>query len=451
MTSAPAAAQGLAIQYRDLKGLVPYARNARTHPRKQLDKIKASLSEFGWMNPILVADGGVIAGHGRREAALELAAAGIAIPDNPDPSLAPTVDVSHLSPAQRKAYILADNRIALDSGWDEEMLAMELGELKIDHDYDLSLTGFDEEDLEKFLGEGAIAGAGETDPDEIPSTPKHPVTRPGDVWICGRHKITCGDSTDPAVADRIGARDAQVIVSDPPYGIGYDYESHDDSDNAANAQLVWDAFTLGPDVRIWTPGLPNLARDISRFGPTKVLVWWKKFAAAGNGLGGASTWEPVLVAGKPPERKLKNDLIEILTERVEVEGVSLRKLHTCPKPVALYALLIEAFTAKDGTVHEPFSGSGTTLLACETTGRSCRASEYEPKYVDVAVKRWELHTGQQAVLEGDGRTFAQMAAFRPAEADPEETGDADIRSASNAFGAESIHFSDDDVSLEELA
>lgn len=448
-STAPA---GLAIRYRPLKALVPYARNARTHPRKQLDKIKASLVEFGWANPILTADDGVIAGHGRREAALELAAEGKAIPGNPDPDRAPTVDLSHLSPAQRKAYVLMDNRSALDSGWDDELLSTELGELSEDG-FDLSLTGFDAEDLDRLLGTDPAA-PGETDPDEIPSAPRHPVSRPGDVWVCGRHLITCGDSTHQEVADRIGAMEAQVIVSDPPYGIGYSYESHDDGDNEANARLVSDAFALGPDVLIWTPGLPNLARDVSRFGPAKVLVWHKKFAAAGNGLGGASTWEPILVVGKPPERALKNDVIQIMTERVEVEGVSLRKLHTCPKPVALYALLIEAFTAKDGTVHEPFSGSGTTLMACETTGRSCRASEYEPKYVDVAVRRWELHTGQEAVLRDDGRTFAQVAAARPVvEAGPEDdvAPGAGEHGTPDDFAAAGLVFDDAELSLEDLA
>ena len=399
---------GLAVVLRLVSELVPYAKNSRTHSPKQVEMIAASIREFGFTNPVLT-DGasGIIAGHGRVMAAQRLKLHRV-----------PTIDLAHLTDVQKRAYVIADNQLALKADWDEALLVEELGDLKTD-DFDLNLLGFEDADLEKLLGTDPD-GEGQTDPDEVPSTPVHAVSRPGDMWICGRHRIACGDSTDPAVAQRIGAREACVVVSDPPYGIGYSYESHDDSDNAANAQLVWDAFTLGPDVRIWTPGLPNLARDVARFGKTKVLVWSKKFAAAGSGLGGASTWEPILVAGKPPERKLKNDVIEIMTERVEVEGVSLRKLHTCPKPVALYALLIEAFTPADGAVHEPFSGSGTTLMACETTGRSCFASEYEPKYVDVAVRRWELHTGQQAVLDGDGRTFAAVAEARPWKLVPAE-------------------------------
>lgn len=383
--------------------LIPYATNARTHSDAQVAQIAASIREFGFTNPVLVDEtGGLIAGHGRLLAARKLGMAEL-----------PAVVVTGLSKAQRKALVLADNKLALNAGWDNDLLKLELGDLKAEG-FDLGLTGFSDEELAGLLLEET---AGNTDPDDVPELQPDPVTKPGDVWIMGRHRLVCGDCTDPAVAGAAQADSADVILSDPPYGIGYQYESHDDSDNEKNAALVADAFALGPKVFIWTPGLPNLARDITRFGRARVLVWFKKFAAAGNGLGGASTWEPVLIVGHTPARRLKNDVLEVMTEREQLGGVSLRKLHTCPKPVALYAALLDALTNPGQAAYEPFSGSGTTLIACEKTGRSCRASEIEPKYVDVAVRRWQAFAGGVATLEGDGRTFAEIEAERaPAKA-----------------------------------
>lgn len=378
--------------------LVPYARNSRTHSPQQVDKIAASIREFGFLNPIIVdGQNGIIAGHGRVMAAQKLGL-----------TIVPVIEAGHLTEAQKRAYVLADNRLALDAGWDLEMLRVELTDLKA-ADFDLSLTGFEIGELGKLMLDPL---AGLTDPDAIPEPPAEPVSVLGDVWQMGRHRIVCGDCTDQMAVDAVAAKEAVLILTDPPYGIGYDYAEHDDSNNEANAALVSDAFALGPNVRVWTPGLPNLARDIARFGKTRTLVWFKKFAAAGNGLGGASTWEPILVSGFTPAKRLKNDVLEIMTDRESVGGVSLRKLHTCPKPVALYAALLEAFTDVGQAIYEPFSGSGTTLIACEKTGRNCRAVEVTPAYVDVAVKRWQEFTGMQATLEGDGRTFAELSAER---------------------------------------
>jgi|JI9StandDraft_1071089.scaffolds.fasta_scaffold60692_3 hypothetical protein len=388
------------LQVRQVKvaDLIPYARNARTHSDAQVAQIAASIREFGFTNPVLVdGERGIIAGHGRVMAARKLGLAEV-----------PVIQLTHLTPPQRKAYILADNRLAMNAGWDNDLLRLEVVDLKTDG-FDLGLTGFSADEIAALIVE---PGAGLTDPDDVPELQPDPVTKPGDVWIMGRHRLVCGDCTDPAVAGAAQADSADVILSDPPYGIGYQYESHDDSDNEKNAALVADAFALGPKVFIWTPGLPNLARDITRFGRARVLVWFKKFAAAGNGLGGASTWEPVLIVGHTPARRLKNDVLEVMTEREQLGGVSLRKLHTCPKPVALYAALLDALTNPGQAAYEPFSGSGTTLIACEKTGRSCRASEIEPKYVDVAVRRWQAFAGGVATLEGDGRTFAEIEAER---------------------------------------
>jgi DNA modification methylase len=304
--------------------------------------------------------------------------------------------------------VLADNKLALNSGWDAAMLSEELKGLA-DLGFDAALTGFSADELAALTVEQT---EGLTDPDEVPEPPADPVSVLGDVWLLGKHKIVCGDCTDANVAKTIGAESCDLLLSDPPYGLGYEYAEHDDSDNAKNAQLVADAFSLGPAPKAWSPGLNNLARDISRFGKARIIVWAKGFAAAGNGLGGASTWEPILTVGRTPERKLRNDVLEIKTERLTVNGKNLRELHSCPKPVALYEALAEALSAPAQIIYEPFSGSGTTIIACEKTGRICRAVEITPAYVDVAVKRWQEFTGQQATLENDGRTYAELEAER---------------------------------------
>lgn len=386
------------VERRAVASLVPYARNARTHSPDQVDQIAASIREFGWTIPVLVDEAGtLIAGHGRVMAAKKLGISDV-----------PVMVAEGWSEAQRKAYVLADNKLALNAGWDNELLCVELEGLK-ELDFDISLTGFSGDELVSILAEKT---EGLTDPDEVPEPPAEPVTVLGDVWQLGNHRIICGDSTDPESAKKVGSDKTDMLLSDPPYGIGYSYEEHDDSDNEQNAQLVADAFALGPDAKVWTPGLPNLARDIARLGKARVLIWVKKFAAAGNGLGGASTWEPILVLGRTPERKLKNDVLEVMTERESVNGVSLRKLHSCPKPVALYAALAEALTKPGQKIYEPFSGSGTTLMACEKTARHCRAVEITPAYVDVAIIRWQAFTGKEATLEATGQTFSEVKSGR---------------------------------------
>jgi len=383
------------VEQRPIEALVPYARNSRTHSDEQVAQIAASIREFGWTNPVLIdGDGGIIAGHGRLLAARKLGLAEV-----------PCIVLDHLSETQKRALIIADNKLALNAGWDDAMLGLELQELAAE-DFDMSLMGFSDDELASLTADKT---EGLTDPDDVPETPAHPVTEPGDVWMLGKHRIVCGDSTDPLVTDRVGSADCAMLLSDPPYGLGYEYAEHDDSDNNENAQLVADAFSLGPEPKVWTPGLNNLARDIGRFGRSRIIVWSKGFAAAGNGLGGASTWEPILTVGRTPERKLNNDVLTVKTDRVEVDGQSLRKLHSCPKPVALYEALAGALTKAGQRIYEPFSGSGTTIIACEKSGRECRAVEITPAYVDVAVIRWQEFTGEKAVHE-DGRLFDDLRA-----------------------------------------
>jgi hypothetical protein len=381
------------VEQRSVGELIPFARNSRTHSDEQIAQIASSIREFGWTNPILI-DGanGIIAGHGRLAAARKLGMDAL-----------PVIVLDHLNEAQKRALVIADNKLALNAGWDFELLSSEIEGLG-DEGFDLSLLGFNEDELAALLVDKT---EGLTDPDDIPEPPADPVSVLGDVWIMGKHRIVCGDSRDADCVAKIGGSDCALLLSDPPYGLGYEYAEHDDSDNDANAQLVADVFALAPAAKCWTPGLNNLARDISRFGKSRVIVWAKGFAAAGNGLGGASTWEPVLTVGHTPERKLRNDVLEVKTDRATVGGKNLRELHSCPKPVALYEALAEALTKPGQQIFEPFSGSGTTIIACEKSGRECRAIEMTPAYVDVAVKRWQEFTGQKAVHE-DGTPFDEM-------------------------------------------
>ena len=391
------------VPTRKVAELVPYARNSRTHSEVQVAQIAASIRKFGFTNPVLIdGEGGIIAGHGRVLAAQSLGLEAV-----------PVLVLDHLTDAQRRAYVIADNKLALNAGWDEDALRAEVAALG-EMDFDLDLIGFGADELAEIMNPPTRS---EADPDETPEPPAAPATQLGDVWILGGHRIICGDSTDAETITRLLAgKKADLCLTDPPYGIGFGYGKHDDSDNDANAQLVAKVFALAPPGKVWTPGGMNLGRDINRFGKARVLIWHKGFAAAGNGLGGASTIEPVLVI-EPPRRKLPNDYLDFKTDREQLGGKSLVEYHPCPKPVALFTHLAEAFCPEKGSIYEPFSGSGTTLIASEMTGRTCFACELDPAYVDVAVRRWQDFTGETATLQATGQTFAEVEAERMESAD----------------------------------
>jgi hypothetical protein len=365
------------IETRTIVSLRPDSRNARKHGKRNLATIRASLEQFGQQRAAVIrSDGTVLAGNGMLEAARELGWTDLAVTVVPD----------GWTDEQARAYALADNRTGELAEWDVAVLDEHLVELEV-AGLDIEALGFESPKREFDVVE-----------DEIPETSTNPVVKAGELWLLGRHRLVCGDASDKQIAKvAIGVLSPTLLVTDPPYGIGYEYNSHDDSDNESNAALVAKVFQHGPEAKVWTPGLPNLARDIARFGRSKVIVWNKKFAAAGNGLGGASVWEPVLIVGKPSRTKLNVDVLEIPTDRETVDGKSLRELHSCPKPVALYASLIEAFTDIDDAIYEPFCGSGTTLIAAEQTGRTCCAIEIDPAYADVIIRRWEILTGEKAV------------------------------------------------------
>lgn len=404
------------VRIEDIERLKPARINPRTHSEDQTRDLASIIRKYGWTRPIFYdfAAEETVVGHGAQAAARMIFAEGEPIYLAPGkerggvqlpPRHVPVMDVTGWTPEERRAYLIADNAIAERAGWDWTSLGSELRELD-GLDFDLSLTGFDPDQLDDIFERTEPEGA---NPDEVPEPPKEPVTRAGDLWLMGEHRLLCGDATDRRDVKRLLDGKGDLTLTDPPYGIGYGYATHDDHDNEANARLVKAAFALAPKGKVWTPGLNNLERDIGRFGHARVVIWHKGFAAAGNGLGGASTIEPILILD-PPRRDLPNNYLRIGTDRAEVEGQSLRELHPCPKPVELYERLARAFSHRGDVIYEPFAGSGTTLIACERMGRECRAIEVDPAYCDVVIMRWQQLTGGEAEI--DGRTFAEVKAER---------------------------------------
>ncbi|MBP0495709.1 site-specific DNA-methyltransferase [Pararoseomonas indoligenes] len=396
--------------------LIPYARNARTHSPAQVAQIAASIREFGWTNPVLVdGERGVIAGHGRLLAARQLGMTEV-----------PTLELSHLTPAQRRAYVLADNRLALSAGWDEDLLRVELAELGADG-FDLELTGFDSDEIAGFLAE-PISGL--TDPDEVPSPPEVPVSALGDIWLLGRHRLVCGDCTDPvAVEAALGGVRPHLMVTDPPYGVEYDPAWRNEAlegsktqrtgkvlnDHRADWREAWALFP-GDVAYVWHGALHagTVAESLTACGfeIRAQIIWAKERLVLGRGhyhWQHEPCWYGVRASTKghwSGDRK-QTTLWSIPSRDQDTDTV-----HGTQKPVESMRRPIENNSSPGQAVYEPFSGSGTTLIAAEMAGRACHAVELSPAYVDVAVLRWQAFTGQEARLEGDGATFAQVRAER---------------------------------------
>lgn len=402
----PPLAGTIIVENRPVDSLIPDPENPRRHSAEHINAVDRSISTFGWTVPIL-SDTHIRAGHARRLAARQIYGRGerIRLPNDEElpAGTVPVIDCTGWSEAQIRAYVIADNQLTIAGEWDEDRLKAQIAAL-IDSDIDMSALGFEEAEIERMMRQAR----GNSDPNEVPAALANPVSRLGDLWMLGRHRVLCGDSTDPAAVAAFleGMKTGALTCTDPPYGIGYEYHEHEDEAGEANALLVEKAFALAPKGKVWTPGLMNLARDLMRFGAAKMAIWHKGFAAAGSGLGGASTIEPVLIL-EPPRRKLANDYLHFGTDREELNGRMLRDYHPCPKPVALYEHLIQAFCPPRGEVYEPFAGSGTTLIAAESAGRPCRAIEIDPAYVDVVIMRWQGFTGGLAKL--GQLTFEEVA------------------------------------------
>ncbi len=514
------------IEMIDTAALVPYARNARTHSPAQVAQIAASIREFGFTNPVLVdQDDGIIAGHGRVMAAQQLGLAEV-----------PCIRLAHLSDAQKRAYILADNKLALNAGWDEAMLAGELQALA-DEGFEMELIGFDDDEIERLLqqADDQAQDPESTPSDDAPALLEVATSRTGDVWLLGPHRLMCGDSTNPAhVAALMHQRKATLLHADPPYGMGKEAEGVA-NDNLYRHKL--DAFQM----EWWGTFRPHLVDNASAYiwgnAPDLWRLWyvgglgtseklelrneivWDKKAIAGMAspdltqfpmaterclffqlgdqyLGNINaddfpeTWEPLrayfegeaIAAGIKPsdikrlcgcgmyshwftrsqytlmpqkhyrtlaaeypgrfvrpwsEMKAEwdrfkgagrdvinetldsvrayfdnaHDVMRDVWEFPRVTGED-RHGHATPKPVAMMQRAVKSSSRPGNVVAEPFGGTGSTLMACESTGRACHTMELQPQYVDVIVRRWQAHTGREATLESTGQTFDQVAAAR---------------------------------------
>jgi hypothetical protein len=369
-------------------GIQPDRKNANKGTERGRYMVEASLRETGAGRSILLdKDGRIIAGNKTFEAASDIGLpVRVVETDGTELVAVKRTDLDlddDTGTARKLAYY--DNRAAqVGLDWDAEQMLADLGA-----GLDLSAM-FRQDELDELLADLQPKGTEGDTPAEVDRAEELRQkwgVKSGDLWRLGDHLLVCGDCTDAATVARVmGGERASTLVSDPPYGIGYKYDTHDDSSNQQNQELIMRAWELGPEAKVWTCGLMNLVRDLAWNPSAKVLCWHKGFAQAGNGLGGASTWEPVLVVGVKGGT-LPNDYLHFGTDRIE----GLRDLHSCPKPVALFEHLIEHLVG--AIVYEPFSGSGTTIIACENLGRRCRAVEISPAYVAVALERWAQATG----------------------------------------------------------
>jgi len=378
-----------------IESLHPDPANARAHGEQNIAAITASLRRFGQRLPLVVQRDGMIvrAGNGRLAAARAMGWTHIA---------AVIVDEGN---ADASAFALADNRTSELAEWDDARLAELLKGLPTEIRCDI---GFSDADMKELL---ASLQSGEVVEDEAPEPLPAPVSVRGDLWLMGEHRLLCGDSTDAAdVALVMNGERASGTVTDPPYGVGFNYESWDDESKTVNDELFASVFALCPRPLCYTFGRGNIRRELNRWPDTDrldLLAWNKKFCMTRSGLGGFHTWEPVLVVGAVPSQStLPKTHIEFMTDREPglIDG------HPCPKPVALWSHLMQHLFP--GNAYEPFSGSGTALIAAEQLARRCLAIEIEPRYVDVAVRRWQKLTGNQATHAKTGHTWAQTASER---------------------------------------
>lgn len=388
--------------------LQPYAKNARTHSNDQVDQIAASIREFGFTNPILVdsADG-IIAGHGRLMAAKRLGLATV-----------PVIVLDHLTDAQRRAYILADNKLALNAGWDTEMLVQELQQLDADG-FDLELTGFSDDELADLIADNDnIEQVPEGDEEATPEPPAQPVSVLGDVWVLGKHRLMCGDSTMLDQVERVMAGDkADMIFTDPPYGV--DYEGINNDSRAGLSDLLQQVFanyvvTAKPGAPVYvfhSDRCADIFHQVFRehFHFSSMVIWVKPSLVLSQ-TDYQSRHEPCMYGWVEGEaHQWHSDRKQTSVWEFGKEHVA---GHTTPKPTEMVAYAIENSSKRGQTVIDLFGGSGSTLIACEKTGRQARLMELDPKYVDVIIKRWQDFTGKRATLEGDGRTFDELAAER---------------------------------------
>jgi len=398
--------------------LLPYIRNARTHSEAQIAQIAASIAEFGFTNPILAgSDGIIVAGHGRLAAAQKLGL-----------DVVPVVVLDHLTQTQRRALVIADNRIAENAGWDDAMLRIELAALAED-DFDVALTGFDDEALADLMAGEEPDNEGQSDEDAAPEVPVKPASKSGDVWIMGQHRLLCGDSTDAAsYVLLLEGQPVDMVFTDPPYNVNYANSAKDKmrgkerailNDNLGEGFYDFLLAALAPTVAHCKGGI-YVAMSSSELdvlqaafraagGKWSTFVIWAKNTFTMGRSDYQRQYEPILYGWREGAKR------HWCGDRDQGDVWQIKKpykndLHPTMKPVELVERAIRNSSRPGDVVLDPFGGSGTTLIAAEKTGRSARLIELDPKYVDVIVRRWQDWTGQQATRESDGALFDDQAA-----------------------------------------
>ncbi len=438
------------IEILGIEKLRPFVANARTHSEWQIEQICASIREFGFTNPVLIdGNDGIIAGHGRVMAAGKMGMENV-----------PCIRLGHLSEAQRRAYVIADNKLALNAGWDETLLAAELAALK-EMDFDLGLVGFTDEELANLFAE---LNDGNTDPDAVPEPPDEPVSVRGDVWVMGRHRIVCGDCTDADTVEKcLGGDVPHLMVTDPPYGVEYDPNWRNErvmvkgekkgehgskatgkvmNDDRADWRAAWALFP-GDVAYVWhasgeNQGIVMDSLKACGFEIRNHIIWAKNHLVIGRG-NYHHQYEPCWYAVKRKAKdrwnggRKKTTLWRNIDDVIRPdEGVFLRRIdaetleaisgdcstvwdikkpeksetgHSTQKPVECMKRPMLNNSLPGDAIYEPFSGSGTSIIAAEMSGRRCLAIELNPAYVDIAILRWQDFTGLKAVHGITGKPF----------------------------------------------
>lgn len=374
----------LKIEYKKIVELIPYINNSRTHSADQVQQIASSIKEFGWTNPLLLdGENGIIAGHGRLQAARLLGEKEV-----------PTIQLDGLTEMQKKAYIIADNKLALNAGWDNELLGIEITDLK-EFGFDIDLLGFNEEELKAFSIEEV---EGLTDEDAVPELPVNPVTVVGDIWLLGNHRLMCGDSTSIDDVDKlmIGVY-PDLIHTDPPYGM-----------NAVSKSSVLKA-NYGTD--IMGDDNPNVAKDafnlIYGLYPDAKQIWWGANYYC-SVLPDSECW---LVWDKNNGQSDQTDCelawanFRSVVRQFTQASEKTNRVHPTQKPVSLMEWIIKRFNLSSKTIADFFGGSGSTLIAAEKNGLNSFVMEFDPKFCDVIIKRWEEFTGKKAIHADTGLEF----------------------------------------------
>ena len=428
MTDAPQSAGLVALADRielwPIDRLRPYERNPRTHSEAQVDQIAASMVEFGWTNPILIDENaGILAGHGRLLAARKLGLAEV-----------PVIRFEHLSEAQKRAYLIADNQLALQAGWDDALLAEELAWLR-DERFDLDLVGFDATELERLLAIADGETASDEAEDEVPEPPEEPVSRPGDLWVLGNHRLLCGDATVLADVERVlGGQLADMTLLRSAYNVDY-ANSPKDKLRGKHRPILNDDLGAGFEAfllrRLRQHPERHQGRRVHCMSSSELHTLQRAFAAAGGKWSTFVIWaKNTFTLGRADYQRQYEPILYGWKEGTTTTGAargtratcgsstspSRNDLHPTMKPVALVERAIRNSSKSRDIVLDPFGGSGSTLIACEKTGRQARLIELDPKYVDTIILRWQEFSGGTANLDGDSRNYEEIAAGREAAA-----------------------------------